>query len=220
MDKWPDSGINCNNFVLLNNIHISLKPINKPCLRGVWPISLRTLNQGKFSGGLAKLGGGQHVHSLLFTISSFQGENVVSCWRHQMETFSALLAICAGNSPVPGEFPTQRPVTRSFNVFFDLRPKKRLNKQSRGWWFETPSRPLWRHRNMLPRFAIWSVNVLSVGLDYLTLNFSHNTRKMIDGLESTIILLLNDSQDISSRVVQKFSRSVLLESSTVVVWNE
>ena len=39
-------------------------------------------------------------------------------WRHQMETFSALLAICAGNSPVPGEFPTQRPVTRSFDVFF------------------------------------------------------------------------------------------------------
>ena len=36
-----------------------------------------------------------------------------------METFSALLAICAGNSPVPGEFPTQRPVTRSFVVFFD-----------------------------------------------------------------------------------------------------
>ena len=42
-------------------------------------------------------------------------------WRHQMETFSALLAICAGNSPVPGEFPAQRPVTRSFYVFFDLR---------------------------------------------------------------------------------------------------
>ena len=41
-------------------------------------------------------------------------------WRHQMETFSALLAICAGNSPVPGEFPAQRPVTRSFDVFFDL----------------------------------------------------------------------------------------------------
>ena len=38
-----------------------------------------------------------------------------------METFSAQLAICAGNSPVPGEFPTQRPVTRSFDVFFDLR---------------------------------------------------------------------------------------------------
>ena len=43
-------------------------------------------------------------------------------WRHQMETFSALLTICAGNSPVSGEFPTQRPVTRNFDVFFDLCP--------------------------------------------------------------------------------------------------
>ena len=47
-----------------------------------------------------------------------------------METFSVLLAISAGNSPVPGEFPTQRPVTRSFGVFFDLRLNKRLSKQS------------------------------------------------------------------------------------------
>ena len=66
--------------------------------------------------------------------------NCISWWRHQMETFSELLAICAGNSPVIGEFPAQRPVTRSFGVFFDLRPNKRLNKQSWGWWFETPSR--------------------------------------------------------------------------------
>ena len=64
-----------------------------------------------------------------------------------METFSALLAICAGNSPVIGEFPTQRPVTRNFDVFFDLHPNERLSKQSWGWWFETLSSPLWRHRN-------------------------------------------------------------------------
>ena len=44
-----------------------------------------------------------------------------------MEAFSALLAICAGNSPVTGEFPAQRPVTRSFDVFFDLRLNKRLS---------------------------------------------------------------------------------------------
>ena len=75
------------------------------------------------------------------------GQRCCSWWRHQMETFSALLAICAGNSPVPGEFPTQRPVTRRFGVFFDLRLNKRLNKQPRGWWFETPSRSLWRHSN-------------------------------------------------------------------------
>ena len=64
-----------------------------------------------------------------------------------METFSASLAICAENSPVPGEFPAQRPETRSFDVFLDLRLNKRLSKQSWGCWFETPSRSLWRHCN-------------------------------------------------------------------------
>ena len=64
-----------------------------------------------------------------------------------METFSALLAICAGNSPVAGELPVQGPVTLSFDVFFYLRPNKRLGKQSWGWWFGTPSRALWRHCN-------------------------------------------------------------------------
>ena len=46
-----------------------------------------------------------------------------------METFSASLAICAGSSPVTGEFLAQRPVTRSFNGFFDLRLNKRMSKQ-------------------------------------------------------------------------------------------
>ena len=41
--------------------------------------------------------------------------------------------LCAGNSPVTGEFPSQRLVTRSFGVFFDLRLNKRLSKQSWGW---------------------------------------------------------------------------------------
>ena len=59
-----------------------------------------------------------------------------------METFSALLAICAGNSPE-----AQSPETRSFGVFFDLCLNKLLRKQSGGWWFETLSRPLWRHCN-------------------------------------------------------------------------
>ena len=66
-------------------------------------------------------------------------------WHHQMETFSMLLALCAGNSPVSGEFPSQRPVTWSFDVFFDLRLNKSLSKLSWGWWFETPLHPLWRH---------------------------------------------------------------------------
>ena len=41
--------------------------------------------------------------------------------------------------------PAQRPVTRSFDAFFDLRLNKCLSKQSWGWWFETPTRPSWRH---------------------------------------------------------------------------
>ena len=72
----------------------------------------------------------------------------------KMETFSTLLVNCAGNSPVPAELPTQRPVTRRFDVYFDLRPNKRLCKQSWGWWFETPSCPLWRHRNGMRLFRI------------------------------------------------------------------
>ena len=69
-------------------------------------------------------------------------------WRHRIETFSALLALCAGNSLVTGEFPSQRPVTRSFNVFFDLRLNKRLSEQPRCRWSETPSRSFWRHCNV------------------------------------------------------------------------
>ena len=73
--------------------------------------------------------------------------STITWWRHQMETFSALLVICAGNSPVPGEFPSQRPVTQSFDVFFDLRLNKPLGIQLWGWLFEIPSRSLWRHCN-------------------------------------------------------------------------
>ena len=90
-------------------------------------------------------------------------KNMNTWWRHQMETFSALLAICAGNSPVSGEFPTQRPVMRSFDVFFDLRLNKRLSKQRWCWWFEMLSRPLWRHCNVMnmkimPQFILMSEN--------------------------------------------------------------
>ena len=74
-------------------------------------------------------------------------------WRHQMETFSALLALCAGNSPVTGEFPSQRPVTRSFDIFVDLCPNKQLSKQSWGWWFGKLSHSLWRHCNDTKRFC-------------------------------------------------------------------
>ena len=78
--------------------------------------------------------------------------------------------VTAGNSPVTGEFPSHRPVTRSFDVFFDLRLNKRLSKQSRRRWFETPSRSLWHHCNVVPncdpviRAAVGSFGVQRVTL--------------------------------------------------------
>ena len=61
--------------------------------------------------------------------------------RHETETFFP--CYCS----LWGEFTSQRQVTQSFNIFFDLRLNKRLSKQSERWWFETPSRSLWRHCN-------------------------------------------------------------------------
>ena len=78
-----------------------------------------------------------------------------------METFSALLAFCAGNSPVAGEFTAERPVTRSFDIFFDLCLNKCLSKQSWGWRFKTPSCPLWRHRNAYSKISLWNVKLSS-----------------------------------------------------------
>ena len=87
--------------------------------------------------------------STLWSVGSHHrlGKTDETWWRHQMETFSALLGLCPGNEPVTGEFPSQRPVLRSFDVFFHLLLNKRLSKQSWGWWFETPSHSLWRHCN-------------------------------------------------------------------------
>ena len=83
-----------------------------------------------------------------------------------METFSALLAICTGNSPVPGEFPAQRPVTRSFDVFF-------ICVWINGWVNNGEAGDLRRHRGlcdvtvMLPLISHWGrvVNYAIIDLD-------------------------------------------------------
>ena len=92
-----------------------------------------------------------------------------------------------GNSPATGEFPAQRPVTRSFDVFVDLRQHKRLSKHSLSWWFETPSRSLWRQRNdeirRVPLLALHSYHYIFKcrqfnyatrhGISSSTIHFSH-----------------------------------------------
>ena len=96
-------------------------------------------------------------------------------------------AFC-GEFTGPGEFPAQRPVTRSFDVFFDLPLNERLSKQSWGWWFETPYRPLWRHRNVLNSInfpssisQVWMSKILSqhwfrqwLGVEVVTWTFNNS----------------------------------------------
>ena len=67
-------------------------------------------------------------------------------WRHQMATFSTSLALCKGNPPVTSGFPSQWPVTRSFDV---LPAPQQMVEQT----IETPSRSLWRHCNENDRSA-------------------------------------------------------------------
>ena len=75
--------------------------------------------------------------------------------------FRVIGRLC-GEFTGPGEFPAQRPVTRSFDVFFDLHPNKLLSKQWRGWWFETSSRSLWRHCNVWWFDILWLPEKLSI----------------------------------------------------------
>ena len=106
----------CPHTYLLRPAASSLTSLH-PAKMGMWP--LQRQDQGHQVPRMSW--GGTTIRNLSILL--------ITWWRHQMETFSAILAICAGNSPVPDEFPAQRPVTRSFDVFFDLRLNKRLSKQ-------------------------------------------------------------------------------------------
>ena len=98
-------------------------------------------------GALSGLGscGASHPHMAIFAIpcyvvailSTSSHDDVIK-WKHFPRYWPFVRGI--HRSPVT-------PVTRSFDVYFDLRPDKRLSKQSWGWWFETLSHSLWRHRN-------------------------------------------------------------------------
>ena len=125
------------------------------------------------------------------TPSTLRIKRWLSLWRHQMETFSALLAFCAGNSPVIGEFPAQRPVTRSFDVFFDLRLNGRLSKQSWGWWFETPSRPLLHQSNVRPisSSASFLVHIWSSSSILAILRLTSASCSQRDGLDHSQVTI-------------------------------
>ena len=83
-----------------------------------------------------------------FIIRRSRWNGCESWWRHEMETFSALLVLCAGihRSPVNSPHKDQWRRALMFSLICAL--NKHLSKQSRGWWFETPSRLLCRHCNV------------------------------------------------------------------------
>ena len=105
-------------------------------------------------------------------------KRLLSFWlcrrRRQMETFSASLDFFEENPPVTGGFPSQRPVTQIFDVFFDPRLNERLSKQSKPLWFETPSHSSWRHcdANSSTQLALKSMKSLVSEnyLEYRSLN--------------------------------------------------
>ena len=96
-----------------------------------------------------------------------------------------------GNSPVTGEIPSQRLVTRNFGVFVDLHLNKRLGKQSRRWWFETQSGPLWRHSNAIGNraslcvcyFFAWKVPTAArpITLHFYIIEMDYLTPKSVPG---------------------------------------
>ena len=90
-----------------------------------------------------------------FTLQSPKLESPGTWWRDEMEIFSVLPALCEGNPPVTCGFPSQRPVTQSFDVFFDLCLSKWLSKQSRHLWLETPVCSFWRHCNVFNNVTLF-----------------------------------------------------------------
>ena len=94
---------------------------------------------------------------------------------HGLEWYTFMMTSSNGNvtGHLCGEFtglrriPAQRPVARSFDVFFDLRLNKRSSKQSWGWWFETLSCPLWRHCNVSTLRVTY---VYFIGVDEITMH--------------------------------------------------
>ena len=117
--------------------------------------------------------------------------------------FRVTVPLC-GEFTGPGEFPTQRPVTRSFDVLFDLRLNKRLSKQPWGWLFETPSWSLWRQRNVywsgygqlygssFVKITVWRVLMTSL----LSQNNYYQTDR-IESCKNIFIVYIHPSKIIS-----------------------
>ena len=120
-------------------------------------------------------------HATSHYLNQWMPGRLLYIWHHQMKTFSALLALCAGNSPVIGEFPSQRPVTWTF-VSLICALNKWLIKQLWSWWFETPSCSLWRHCNVYVSLCIDKQLVVTADNSFESMFFIESIRIGTDWL--------------------------------------
>ena len=114
----------------------------------------------------------RHYHNSNFI--QYHNSNMMTSWNGNISRVTGHLC---GKFTGPGEFPAQKPVTRSFDFLFYLRLNKRLSKQSWCWWFETPSRSLCRHRNDLVQHDNWFKQkwpIPSNGMHILNVSFRLN----------------------------------------------
>ena len=113
-------------------------------------------------------------HHRCETVIEFPAHDDVIKWKYFPRNWPFVRGI--HRSPA-GEFPAQRPVTRIFDVFFDLCLNKRSSKQSWGWWFETLSRPLWRHCN--DRVCRRTTDVASICGNAISWNMNRTVRRIV-----------------------------------------
>ena len=123
------------------------------------------------------------VYHLIYYLMICQNDDGVQKGQHPIQIWYMMTSsngnifrltgrLC-GEFTGPGEFSAQRPVTRSFDVFFDLRLNKRLSKQPWGWWFETPSWSLWRQCNNTCNISNRSAYYLAFTLTTSCVQFNH-----------------------------------------------
>ena len=118
-----------------------------------------------------------------------------------------------GNSPVTGEFPSQRPVARGFDVFFYLRLNKWLSKQSWGWGFETPSGSLWRHCNESAHFPLTGTSPI--------MTFDHTSHRLWGALPVTDKITWNHttSRENSADILNDVWSGKMEGKSLIPKWN-
>ena len=135
-------------------------------------------------------------------------------WRHQMETFSALLALCVGKSPVTGEFHSKRPVTRSFDVLFDLL----ICAWTNGWANNRYAGDLIRHRAhydaIVMEFPLFRIIFCKSVMGH-TITQGNGVLSNLFGVRPTWILVLHASLQFEIELLQEITCAGNIKSSTI-----